>query len=359
MRWCGVACLGAALVLASLAAAPVRAETERERLERLAAGGDARAMVELGHRFYDGRGWAQDYGQARHWYEKAAAAGNTGAMYDLGYLYDHGRGVPRDYAQARSWYEKIRSRRPRASDEKPGPSLLLRTRCAAGLCRSAPLVREGRCRRRRRGDERPGRALLQGRRRAAGLRAGAPLVREGRRRWRCWCDDQPRILYAKGRGVRQDFVEARLWYQKAAAGGDLLGMHDLGFLYHTGQGVRRDYQQARYWYEKAAAAGNNISMENLGSLYHNGQGVRRDYRQARYWYERAIAAGTDEARQNLARLDRSRSARRAGPPATAAADPATPTILRRGALLFAPTGQPATPAAERLEPRSGWKAATS
>ena len=47
-------------------------------------------------------------------------------------------------------------------------------------------------------------------------------------------------------------------------------------MYEDGRGVAQDYTQARQWYEKAAAAGNAQAMYNLGWLYEHGQGVARD-----------------------------------------------------------------------------------
>ena len=72
------------------------------------------------------------------------------------------------------------------------------------------------------------------------------------------------ILYDQGRGVAQDYAQARQWYQKAAEAGDPLGMNNLGVLYEQGRGVARDYAQARQWYQKAAEAGNAVAMTNLG-----------------------------------------------------------------------------------------------
>jgi hypothetical protein len=50
-------------------------------------------------------------------------------------------------------------------------------------------------------------------------------------------------------------------------------MGNLGRRYRDGHGVTQNYQQARWWYEKAAAAGNVMAMDNLGWLYRGGHGV--------------------------------------------------------------------------------------
>ena len=61
---------------------------------------------------------------------------------------------------------------------------------------------------------------------------------------------------------------------------------NLGVLYNNGEGVKQDYTQARQWYEKAAAAGDAGAMVNLGYLYGHGDGVKQDYTQARHWNEK-------------------------------------------------------------------------
>jgi TPR repeat protein len=63
-------------------------------------------MFVLGSMYEDGKGVAQDYGEARDWYEKAADAGNLNAMFNLGQLYLKGQGVDQDYGKAREWFQK-------------------------------------------------------------------------------------------------------------------------------------------------------------------------------------------------------------------------------------------------------------
>jgi hypothetical protein len=78
----------------------------REWYEKAAAKGNSDAMNNLGWIYQNGLGVAYDYGKAREWYEKAAAKGNLDAMKALGMLYDVGMGVAKDYGKARQWYEK-------------------------------------------------------------------------------------------------------------------------------------------------------------------------------------------------------------------------------------------------------------
>lgn len=63
-------------------------------LRRLAEGGDAGAQVELGLRFFEGRGVAESDSAAFAWFSRAAALGSPEGMYHLGNLYALGLGVP-------------------------------------------------------------------------------------------------------------------------------------------------------------------------------------------------------------------------------------------------------------------------
>jgi TPR repeat protein len=110
------------------------------------------------------------------------------------------------------------------------------------------------------------------------------------------------LLYRNGRGVTQDYVKAREWYEKAAAKDNATAMFNLGWLYDNGQGVTQDYVKAREWYEKAAAKDKASAMVNLGWLYENGRGVTQDYIKAREWYEKAADKGDTDAKTQLERL---------------------------------------------------------
>lgn len=43
-----------------------------------------------------------------------------------------------------------------------------------------------------------------------------------------------------------------MWFSKAAEGGNVGSMYNLGVCYHNGMGVKQDYLKAAYWFEQAA-----------------------------------------------------------------------------------------------------------
>jgi hypothetical protein len=59
--------------------------------------------------------------------------------------------------------------------------------------------------------------------------------------------------YETGRiGLSKDLSRAQYWYRKAADQGDPFAEVSLGILFNFGKGVPRDYVQAYMWYERAA-----------------------------------------------------------------------------------------------------------
>ncbi len=83
----------------------VPAEIGPVALHDAAAGGDAKALFEIGSRYADGRGVKEDAAWAAKWYEKSAALGFAPAQYRVGNLYEKGIGVDRDIKKAKTYYQ--------------------------------------------------------------------------------------------------------------------------------------------------------------------------------------------------------------------------------------------------------------
>jgi len=92
-------------------------------------------------------------------------------------------------------------------------------------------------------------------------------------------------LLERGIGVKEkSFVDATLYYQKAAAQGYMPAVTEVGIAFLHGIGVRRDYQKAFRYLERAAEAGQAKAQFRLGYAYENGIGVRKDKIVALKWY---------------------------------------------------------------------------
>ena len=64
----------------------------------------------------------------------------------------------------------------------------------------------------------------------------------------------------------QDYLEAKRWYEKAAAAGYSQAALYIGDFYITGKGVTKSIADARTWYQKAATAGNADAKKRLAAL---------------------------------------------------------------------------------------------
>jgi len=80
--------------------------TPHESTEAMAQRGVADAQFSLGARYANGKGAAQDYALAEHWYLQAAAQNHALAQFNLGIMHAKGQGVPRDKAKSQEWLQK-------------------------------------------------------------------------------------------------------------------------------------------------------------------------------------------------------------------------------------------------------------
>ncbi len=78
-------------------------ERTAAELQQAAEGGEARAMVVLGWRHFNGVGVDQDDEVAVGWFRKAADKGNARGMLRLGWAHQTGRGVAQDKEEMARW----------------------------------------------------------------------------------------------------------------------------------------------------------------------------------------------------------------------------------------------------------------
>jgi TPR repeat protein len=83
----------------------------------------------------------------------------------------------------------------------------------------------------------------------------------------------------------KDFLEAIVWYRKAAAQGSARAQGGLGSMYQYGQGVPRDLSESARWFRMAALQGDDYGQYALGFCYWKGWGVSQDYVEAYKWFK--------------------------------------------------------------------------
>jgi hypothetical protein len=208
-------------------------EADEARISRaLAEQGNAKAQLDLGTRYYYGRGVPQDYGEAARWYRKAADQGDAKAQFDLGSMFHDGKGVPQDFAEAVRWCRKA------AEQEDPKAQSAL----GYAYCNGQGVPQEYA-------------EAVRWYRKAADH--GYSLAQQALA-----------YMYATGQGVQQDDTQAVVWYRKAAEQGDAVAQRGLGYMYANGRGVPLDRTEAQFWYRKAAEQGDLNAKTALDSIEH-------------------------------------------------------------------------------------------
>jgi TPR repeat protein len=172
--------------------------TEAVRWYRLAAEqGHAPAQKSLGYMYDNGEGVAEDNTEAVRWYRLAAEQGHAPAQYNLGYMYDDGEGVAENDTEAVRWY--------RLAAEQD------------------------------------------------------------------YADAQYNLgqMYEFGEGLRVDETEAVRWYRLAAEQGDGASMAKLGEFLVDGRGIEKKIEEGMKWLKKASETGEVFAQTLLFDRYLN------------------------------------------------------------------------------------------
>lgn len=107
------------------------------------------------------------------------------------------------------------------------------------------------------------------------------------------------LMYLKGEGVAQNYVEAKALFEKAALQNNVRAQVNLARMYAKAKGVAPNYGMAVYWFDKAAALGYADAQYSLGVLYVSGMGVSRDYDKARDLFSKAAQQKNASAQYQL------------------------------------------------------------
>jgi len=159
--------------------------TPRVRVSEAAAKGDATAQFELGMRYAEGRGLAQDQQQAISWLTKAAQQNLAPAQFRLGSVYERGVGTAKDLKRARDFYTRAASQGH-----------------ARAMHNLGVLFAEG-------AEGKPDYATALG-----WFKKAAELgVRDSQ--------FNLAILYARGMGTEQNLVQGWIWFNAATLQGDV------------------------------------------------------------------------------------------------------------------------------------------
>lgn len=109
-------------------------------------------------------------------------------------------------------------------------------------------------------------------------------------------------MYQYGKGRKQSYIDAVVWYKKSALQGYARAQNIIGVMYQNGQGVEQSYDEAVKWYKKAAEQNYARAQYHLGLLCESGDGIEQSYITASEYYTRAANQGHPMAQNNLAYL---------------------------------------------------------
>ena len=123
------------------------------------------------------------------------------------------------------------------------------------------------------------------------MRAFKPLADGGEPR----AQNNMGILFERGWGVTQSYVEAMNWYRKAADQELPEAQFNVASLYHNGYGVEVNNSQEVFWLKKAAAQELADAQYLLGVLNLEGKGTRQDPVAAKSLFLRAARKGHVQA----------------------------------------------------------------
>ena len=73
-------------------------------------------------------------------------------------------------------------------------------------------------------------------------------------------------IYASGKGVKQDYVEAAKWYLMSAKKGSTSSQYSLGLMYYEGWGVDKSLEHAYAWWLVSSAGGNEGAKKKLSKV---------------------------------------------------------------------------------------------
>lgn len=205
---------------------------------RLAQNGNVTAQLEIGKRFYEGKGIEPDGEEAVKWFNAAASQGNAEAMYMLGECYYSETSFP----IGGELDEKSKENYNKAFDSFVNAVILGNT--------------------------------------AAKYRMG-------------YC-------YEYGKGTKEDIKEAVIWYRRAAQDGYAKAQNKLGDCYMNGRGVTsKNYIEALKWYKKAAEQGDEDAQLTLGNYYRRDYNDDHDIHEAIKWYK-LVAMNEKSTMRNIA-----------------------------------------------------------
>lgn len=238
-------------------------------LKKAADGGNQIGQYLVGTIYEEGDGVPQDYDKARMYYTMAAEQNDEDALYKLGNLYVHGHGTDSDVEKAIQLFEKASEYGNIDALNVLGIIYSNQNYGHVDLDKSFDYFAKAAHAGHPWGMYNYGDFLIH----AYGCKQDIPEGLE-------WLEKSAEAeiadayaligdVYAQEEFGGQDFFKAFRNYKKAAQGGSIQGMKELGFCFLDGKGCSANLEDAIHWLEKAHEEGDAIATTVLGNIYSN------------------------------------------------------------------------------------------
>jgi TPR repeat protein len=289
--------------------------------------GFRRAQHYIAKLYRIGKGVPKDIKRSIHWYKIAAKQGMASAQFDLGVLYVEGkRNIPRDISQS-YMYLKLAALQDFAGAKK-NAQIIKRKMTPFQIEQARKDLHEWQ-KNWPKLDKTPEPYLANAtvekttKRKAsptdiadinANIKIGflaaksgdfsgalkilKPLADNGNKEAQHYIGN----LFEFGRGVSQNFIEARKWYLLSAQQGHVTSQVNLGMLFSHGKGGSKNYKKANKWWQIAAEQGDGMAMKNLGLSYEKGYGVQSNKVRAYMWLSMSVLKGQTISKKYVARV---------------------------------------------------------
>eukprot|EP00469_Lotharella_globosa_P012434 CAMPEP_0167779704 /NCGR_PEP_ID=MMETSP0111_2-20121227/4952_1 /TAXON_ID=91324 /ORGANISM="Lotharella globosa, Strain CCCM811" /LENGTH=477 /DNA_ID=CAMNT_0007670139 /DNA_START=227 /DNA_END=1660 /DNA_ORIENTATION=- len=201
---------------------------------KLAEGGNAKAMYNLGLCYYKGIAVAKNYEQAYDYFFKSAENGYADAKHNLAICCQLGRGIPASQVAAKEWYIEAAEANVSESMNNLGQMYQKGIGCDVDEKEAFKWFKKG-----------------------ADLANGDAMYNLG-------------LCYYHGNGTRQNLTEALEWFQACAiASGEAKPKAEylLGAMHFHGKGMPElDYKESLFWYRRSADHGYPPAQLQIGKL---------------------------------------------------------------------------------------------
>ncbi len=222
--------------------------------------------LELGEKYYLGRGVKKNYREAYKYFRFSARCGNEYGQAYLGVFYDKGISIKRDYFAAAKWYHKSACKGNSFAQYSLGMLYLQ----GNGV------------------DKEADRAIIWFEKSAENDYVPA-YYQLGR-------------AYYDGIGVSQNYEMAFKWYLKAATKDFAAAQYAISFMYKNGDGCEVNTVKAYYWIEKAAENDYDDAFYIVGQSYLEGVYFEQNYEKAYEYLNKGYLALDSDCIEALANM---------------------------------------------------------